>query len=322
MTRRILFSLLLLAATALHAQQNPGAKEKGKGKKGGAAKGTVKLVTEPVKTREVVYKTTPQGELKLHLYSPGGEIQTAVQRPCVVFFFGGGWKSGSYLQFVPQAEYLATRGIVAACADYRISSIHKTTPDKCVEDAKSAIRWVRAHAHEIGVDPDKVIAAGGSAGGHLAACTALVPGFDAEGEDKSVSCKPNALVLFNPAMNIGTLFRERVATTEPNSAFTQATADAITPNSFVSKDTPPAILFFGTADKLKAGADEYVAKARALGLRAEMHTAADMPHGFFNREPWLQVTAVQMDRFLASLGYLGGEPTLKLPEGAPALKSE
>jgi acetyl esterase/lipase len=285
-----------------------------------AAKGIVKLTTEPVKMREVVYKTTPQGELKLHVFSPGGEEQAAVQRPCVVFFFGGGWKSGNFKQFVPQAEYLATRGLVTACADYRILNEHKTLADKAVEDAKSAIRWVRSHATELGIDPGKIIASGGSAGGHLAACTALVTAYDAEGDDKSISAKPNALVLFNPAMNISTLYKERA--TESRKEFTLEMAEAITPTSFVAKDTPPAILFFGTADRLKIGGDEYVIKARTLGLRAEMWTAKDMPHGFFNKEPWIQVTARKMDEFLVSLGYLGGEPTIKLPEGAPSLASE
>jgi acetyl esterase/lipase len=304
----MLATLVSLPALAQKAQ---------KGKK--APKAEIKLTAETVKTREVIYKTTPQGELKLHVYSPAGEVQAAVQRPCVVFFFGGGWKSGSFKQFVPQAEYLATRGIVAACADYRILNEHKTLPDKAVEDAKSAIRWVRGHAIELGIDPDKVIASGGSAGGHLAACTALVSAYDAESDDKSISARPNAMVLFNPAMNISTLFKERVT---GESAMTLEMAEAITPNSFLSKDTPPAIIFFGTADKLKAGGDEYVKRARELGLRAEMWSAKDMPHGFFNREPWIQVTARKMDEFLASLGYLGGEPTLKAPEGAPSLDKE
>lgn len=306
---KAILCLLFLATPILHAQKA----------KGGGKKGTIKLTTEPVKATEVLYKTTPQGELKLHVYAPAGEVQTAVQRPCIVFFFGGGWKSGSYLQFVPQAEYLASRGIVAACADYRIASIHKTLPDKAVEDAKSAIRWVRGHATELGIDPGKVIAAGGSAGGHLAACTALATAYDAETDDKTISAKPNAMVLFNPAMNIATLFKERATGSSPISL---EMAEAITPNNFVNKDTPPAILFFGTADKLKVGGDEYVSKAKALGLRAEMWSAADMPHGFFNREPWLQVTAKQMDVFLTSLGYLGGEPTIKLPAEAPSLKAE
>ena len=304
---RFLLPLFLMLTLPLHAQ------------KAGKAKSLIKLTTTEVATKEIVYKTTPQGELKLHVFSPKGEVQTAALRPCVVFFFGGGWKSGSYLQFVPQAEYLASRGIVAACADYRILSIHKTTPDKCVEDAKSAIRWVRGHSTELGIDPDKVIAAGGSAGGHLAACTALVTAYDAEADDKIISAKPNAMVLFNPALNISTLFKERGTS---SSGTTLADAEAITPNLYIAKGTPPAILFFGTADKLKAGGDEYVAKAGALGLRAEMWAAPDMPHGFFNKEPWMQVTAKKMDEFLTSLGYLGGEPTLQLPENAPALKHE
>ncbi len=287
--------------------------------KAGKTKPTIKLTDVAVTTKDIVYKTTPQGELKLHVFSPAGEVQITALRPCVVFFFGGGWKSGSYLQFVPQAEYLASRGIIAISADYRIASIHKTTPDKCVEDAKSAIRWVRGHSTELGIDPGKVIAAGGSAGGHLAACTALVTAYDAESDDKAISAKPNAMVLFNPALNIATLFKERET---GNSPITLDVAEAITPTNFVSKDTPPAIIFFGTADKLKVGGDEYVTKAKALGLRAEMWSATDMPHGFFNREPWIRVTAKKMDEFLISLGYLGGEPLIKLPEGAPALKRE
>ena len=315
---RALLLFFCLAASALPVSaQKPGKAAKGQ-------KPTVKLIETEVDTREVTYKTTPEGELKLHIYLPKGEIQTTALRPCVVFFFGGGWKSGSYLQFVPQAEYLASRGIVAACADYRILNVHHTLPDKAVEDAKSAIRWVRGHVTDFNVDPDKIVAAGGSAGGHLAACTALVTAFDAESDDKAVSPKPNALVLFNPAMNIGTLFKERSAGGSAASAtgFTQEMAEAITPNTFVTKDTPPAILFFGTADKLKAGGDEYVRNARAAGVRAEMWSAADQAHGFFNRPPWTQVTARKMEEFLTSLGYLGDEPALKLPENAPTLTAE
>lgn len=306
---RCILPILLIASLAGHLHAQKAAK----------SKTTIKLTDNEVATKEIVYKTTPQGELKLHVFSPKGEVQAAVLRPCIVFFFGGGWKSGSYLQFVPQAEYLASRGLIAISADYRILNVHKTTPDKAVEDAKSAIRWVRGHATELGIDPGKVIAGGGSAGGHLAACTALVSAYDAESDDKSISAKPDAMVLFNPAMNIATLFKQRDTGDSP---ITLDMAEAITPNSFVAKDTPPAILFFGTADKLKAGGDEYIKKARELGLRAEMWTAADMPHGFFNKAPWIQVTAKKMDEFLTSLGYLGGDPKIKLPENAPELKAE
>lgn len=277
---------------------------------------TPRLTKIPNVTREIEFKTTPQGSLKLHLFSPA-EAKASDKRPAIVFFFGGGWKNGSFTQFVPQAEYFASRGLVCACADYRISSIHKTTPDKCVEDAKSAMRWVRGHAAELGVDPDKIIASGGSAGGHLAAATWLVPGFEADGDDKTVSCKPNALVLFNPALNL-----TNIGAMEIHNATGKNIAKEISPTFFLTKDTPPAILFFGTTDKLGTHGVEYAAKAKELGVRAELWTAADMGHGFFNKSPWTQVTARKADEFLASLGYLAGTPTIKLPEGAPSLKRE
>jgi len=258
------------------------------------------------------YRSTAQGDLALHLSLPA-EPAGAARRPAIVFFFGGGWKNGSAAQFRPQADYLASRGMVAACADYRIASIHGTTPDACVEDAKAAVRWLREHAADFQIDPDRIVAAGGSAGGHLAACTALVPGF--EPQDAAVSSRPNALLLFNPALNIDELVRQRRATPP----IPLDVVEAITPNRFVAAGAPPAAIFFGTDDPLLAGADAYLAKAEPLGLRAELWTAEGQPHGFFNRSPWIQVTARKADEFLASLGYLEGPPTLALPADPPDL---
>jgi acetyl esterase/lipase len=300
---RLLSALCVAFVPALHAQK-------------AASKPAIKLTAVEVHEDVRVYKKTPQGELSLHLYSPK-DVKAGDRRPGIVFFFGGGWRSGSYRQFVPQAEYLASRGMVCACADYRVFNIHKTTPDKCVEDAKSAMRWFRAHAGELGADPQKIIASGGSAGGHLAAATWLVPGFDSPEDDLSISCKPDALVLFNPALNLANIDGREVPGSDGKNI-----AKEISPTLFLTKDAPPAILFFGTADKLGAHGTEYARKAKELGVRAELWTAADMPHGFFNRSPWIRVTARKMDEFLQSLGYLSGEPTLKLPEGAPVLKRE
>lgn len=259
-----------------------------------------------------VYRRTPQGELSLHMSLPPAAAR-AERRPAIVFFFGGGWKSGSASQFLSQADYFASRGMVAACADYRIASIHGTTPDACVEDAKAAVRWLRDHAADFQIDPDRIVAAGGSAGGHLAACTALVPGF--EPQDAAVSSRPNALLLFNPALNIDELVRQRRATPP----IPMEVVEAITPNRFVAAGAPPAAIFFGTDDPLLAGADAYLAKAGPLGLRAELWIAEGQPHGFFNRSPWIQVTARKADEFLASLGYLDGPPTLALPVDPPDL---
>jgi acetyl esterase/lipase len=303
--------LLCLFSTVAFAQ-SPKAKAKtAKGNRAAPA-----MTDAPVKHENHVYKTTPQGELKLHFALPV-DWKASDKRPAIVFFFGGGWTSGSYLQFVAQSDYFASRGMVAASADYRIKSIHGTTPDKCVEDAKSAVRYLRQHAAELGIDPSKVVAAGGSAGGHIAACTALIEAFDAETDDKSISAKPNAMVLFNPALNIDELAIERKAGAED-----QKQAEAITPNRFIKAGVPPAIMFFGTNDALKAGADGYLAKAKPLGLRAELWTAEGEAHGFFNRGPWSLITTKKADEFLASLGYLNGPPTVKLPEGAPSLKQD
>ena len=125
------------------------------------------------------------------------------QRPAVVFFFGGGWNGGSPSQFAPHCEYLASRGMVAMTADYRVKSRQGTTPFDCVEDGKSAIRYVRQHAKELGVDPKKIAAGGGSAGGHVAAATGTVRGMDEKNEDSGISSKPDALILFNPVYDNG-----------------------------------------------------------------------------------------------------------------------
>jgi acetyl esterase len=257
------------------------------------------------RVQESIYKKTPQGDLKIYVHFPPGWTARD-RRPAIVFFFGGGWTSGTMAQFEPQAKYLAQRGLVAARADYRVRSRHGTTPDKCVEDAKSAVRWVRAHAAELGIDPQRIVAAGGSAGGHIAACTAIVPGFEAEGEDLAISSRPNLLVLFNPVLNtvaLGDKYGMREIGRQ------------ISPNHFLTKDVPPAIVFFGTEDQLNAGGKEFIAKAKDLGLAAQMYMAPNQRHGFFNRSPWQERTTFLMDEFLAAHGYLKGKPTLELPPG-------
>ena len=146
-----------------------------------------------------LYKTVNDTELKLHVYIPEGH-RTSDKRPAVIFFFGGGWNNGSPGQHYSQCAHLASRGMVAMSAEYRVKSRNQTTPKECVEDGKSAIRWVRAHAAELGIDPTRIAAGGASAGGHVAAAAGTVNSFDATSEDLSVSSRPDALVLFNPVI--------------------------------------------------------------------------------------------------------------------------
>jgi len=260
---------------------------------------------EGISSKTFVYKKTPQGELSIHVSFPPG-WKASDSRPAIVFFFGGGWTGGTVQQFAPQAAYLAGRGMVAARADYRVFSRHKATPDQCVEDARSAVRWMRSSAASLGIDPNRVCASGGSAGGHLAIATAFTAGIDAETDDKSISARPNLLVLYNPVMDT-TIFRGRIKTDEM--------AKRLSPMHNLAKDLPPAILYYGAADGFYKPVKPLPAKAAELKLDWAVWLAPGQKHGFFNRPPWLQRTTYLTDQFLTRHGYLTDEPTIKLPDG-------
>jgi len=261
----------------------------------------------PGRVKKFIYKKTPQGELAIHVHFPAGWKATD-RRSAIVFFFGGGWRGGRVTQFKDQAAYLAKRGMVAARADYRVLSRHKTKADKCVEDAKSAVRWLRKNAEKLGVDPKRIVASGGSAGGHIAAATATTKGFEAESDDQTVSSKPNLLILFNPALNTSK-FASRFGS--------EKLAKQASPNNNLSKGIPPAIIFFGTNDFLLDSGKEYLKKAKQIGLNAELWLADKQKHGFFNRSPWKERTLFLTDRFLIKHGFLSGKPTVKPPANAP-----
>jgi len=184
--------------------------------------------------------------------------------------------------------------------DYRTKKGHGTTPVECVKDGKSAMRWVRQHADRLGIDPDRIVAGGGSAGGHIAAATAALSGFNEEGEDPSVSCVPAALILFNPVFDNGPegYGYDRVA----------AYWKEFSPLHNLHKDMPPTTVFLGTNDKLipVSTAEKYKQKMEVLGLRCDLHIYEGQEHGFFNysRPANYAKTVDEMDRFLDSLGFL------------------
>src|SRR2546425_12315614 len=116
------------------------------------------------------YKTVGDTKLNLYVYYPPGH-KASDKRAAIVFFFGGGWTGGSPGQFEQHCKHLASRGMVAMTADYRVASRNQVKAVSCVADAKSAIRFVRQEAARLGIDPNRIAAGGGSAGGHIAACT-------------------------------------------------------------------------------------------------------------------------------------------------------
>ncbi|MEM7600393.1 MAG: alpha/beta hydrolase [Verrucomicrobiota bacterium] len=289
--------VLMLSLLAIHAYGDPDAKEK----QGDAAiqaigfRGQIYTPAPGVTKQTLLYKSTKQRELNMHIHFPAG-WKSSDQRPVMVFFFGGGWKKGTTQQFLIQSNYFASRGIVCARPEYRLTTQEGVSIDHCVEDARSAVRWVRENADKLGIDPNEVIASGGSAGGHLAFCTSIEESLDGTTDNLDHSSIPQAMVLYNP----GLFYQD---TPEVQDKLMNEIGK-ISPLNHVTKSTPPTLILFGTKDKLKRGADEYMKLAKERGVHAELWLAPDQGHGFFNAEPWLSETNQEVDRFLTSLGYL------------------
>jgi acetyl esterase len=248
-----------------------------------------------------VYKTVDDVDLKMNILYPEN-YKKGKKYPAVVFFFGGGWTGGSVHQFEQQCHFLASKGLVAIAANYRVESRNNSTPFDAVEDAKSAMRWIRQHASDIGVKKNKIVAAGGSAGGHLAAAAAMVPGFDAKGEKTKISTVPNALVLFNPVIN---------TTAEGyGSERLGDKAVAMSPAHHVIPKLPPTLIFHGTADTTVpfTNIEDFQTKMGAAGNTCYVVPFREKGHGFFNYgrddNQGYELTIEKMEAFLWELKYI------------------
>ncbi len=254
-----------------------------------------------------IYKTIDNIDLPLYVFQ-NQQPQVNNKRPAIVFFFGGGWTGGSPSQFEKQCEHFAKRGMVAITVEYRVSSRHAVKIDDCIKDAKSAMRWVRAHAEDLGIDPNRIAAAGGSAGGHLAACTAVMDKFDASSDDKAISAKPNALVLFNPALAIAWDERMpealRAIAEQKMTGRSHAPIQDVSPLTYASTKQPPCIIFFGTADRLLEGARLYQDDSKEAGNVCEIVTYEGQGHGFFNHGEYYDLTLEAADTFFVDCGWL------------------
>lgn len=289
-TLQAMLSMMFLSGILLSAEPPSNNNVLPPGPQGVPRRPNSRFTGDPPPTKKIVYKKVGERELSLHVFEPAGQEPPA-KRPAIVFFHGGAWQIGDPNQFYYQCDYLAKRGMWAASAEYRLTGPGVRVAD-CVLDAKDAVRYVRSHAGELGVDPDRIAAAGGSAGGHLAATTAVVPEENPPG---TVSGKANLLVLFNPA-----LFHPSAQKTLSLEQFT--------------KDTPPAILFYGTKDDMLQYGMDCLSQSRRLGFPLVLITAEGAGHSFFNDRGWREGTLWEADRFLAQHGYLEGPPTVELQQ--------
>jgi len=249
-----------------------------------------------------VYKTIDGVTLSMTMYKP--QVSSAVKLPAIVFFFGGGWVGGDPVQFKFQAEYLASRGIVAFCPDYRTKSRHSTTPFESVKDAKSAIRYLKIHSDELGIDISKIVASGGSAGGHLAACTAVIENVNESTDDLAVSSVPMALVLFNPVVDTGKkgYGQEKLAGREFE----------LSPVHHITANVPVTLIMHGKADTVVPYENvhrfNYLMKQQ--GNKCTLVGYKKQGHGFFNynKSPkYFKKTLTKTEAFLEENDLLRGE---------------
>lgn len=255
----------------------------------------------------ITYKEVDNTTLSLYCFYPHN-YKAGDVRPAIVFYFGGGWKGGHVSQFYPQSKYLASRGMIAICAQYRIGR-HGAEPWQCVEDAKSAVRYIRKNAQQLGINPNKLAAAGGSAGGHLAAATATIKAFDAASDDLSVSAIPNALVLFNPVYDNGPegYGFERV----------KAYYQSFSPIDNLDGTQPPTLVLMGDKDKHTAisTCELYEQRMKINGNVCKTVIYKGQKHGFFNLhktkdKTYFMATTKEMDSFLVEHGFLNSDSTI------------
>lgn len=255
----------------------------------------------------VLYKEIDSTQLFLELYYPD-DMEEGKEYPAIIFFFGGGWINGNRKHFINQAQYFSKRGLVSILADYRTERSNNTTPVESLKDAKSAMRFIKNNASSFQVNKSQIIASGGSAGGHLAAATALIKDYNETSENTSDDYAPDALVLFNPVIDNGPggYGYERIGNDYKK----------FSPLHNITKGAPPTLILIGTEDELiPVETVRYYKKVmEKVGSRCDLKLYEGVGHGFFNYRniEYYKKTLKEADKFLVSLGYLKEEPIVKM----------
>src|SRR5664279_3707780 len=195
-----------------------------------------------------VYKTVDTFKLKVDIFYTSQSFERE-NNTAIVFFHGGGWAYGTPGEFFTTCERYAKMGIVTFSVDYRLSIENGMTPSKTISpiesvmDAKSAMRWVRENSGKFHIDRNKIVAAGQSAGGHLALSTAMIEDYNEKSDNLSISCSPNAVLLFSACVNAVEGWCDRLLADRRDKIW------SISPAHNVKKGLPPMIEFHGTDDE-------------------------------------------------------------------------
>ena len=228
--KRILFGLILLPALTALAVEKTAQKAHG----GGSS-----IQAEAPPGKVYVYKTSAGVPQQMEIYFPPDHNPATASVPGMILFHGGSWRGGSLEQFRGVCAYFASRGLVCATANYSVYNGKKLPVAAmikrvCISDAKSAIRWFKQHAKELGVDPKRIISGGGSAGGHVATIATLSSGLNAPADPQDIDTSVIAYLWFNPAYAPGDEKDPEV--------------DAL---RYIKPNMPPSIVFFGDQDGYK-----------------------------------------------------------------------
>jgi acetyl esterase/lipase len=262
---------------------------------------------ETVGYESIIYKKIDSIQLEMRFFSPP-QIDSTYNYPALVFFSGGGWYNCSLTQFEPQARYFAERGVVCFLVEYRVWSTHRASIFDCIADAKYSIRFIKINANRFNINANKLIVAGASSGGHLAAATAMTEGYDDPKDNLAISSKPNAMILYNPVIDLGPSDKEVYG-------WIGEKYKDLSPLHNIKYETPPTLMFFGTEDggiSMEASA-YFCAAMKAVGSRCDLFLYEGQEHGFFNYKRstlYYKKTTLEADKFLISLDYLKGEPTI------------
>jgi acetyl esterase/lipase len=263
-----------------------------------------------------VYKTVDGIDLGAYIFRPGGTEPPPGGWPVALFFCSSTWDNGLVSQFAPHAMYLASRGMAGILIDYRVTArFPGCTPMQAAADARSAVRWTREHAVDLGIDPLKVAGCGGSAGAHAILSAALSSETEDEGEDASIPCAPNALVLYSPILDTGPkgIFIDRFP--DKKSAFRTS------PMRGVRRKLPPMLIIHGTTDRVVPFEQSVRFKKKNWWRRNVCHLLpyASQGHGFFNFNfdvRLYELTLNDLDRFFVERGFLPPNPD---DDGVPRL---
>lgn len=288
---------LALSFVVLPSAQAAEAKKAAKDTKAKAVRHADQLAAAVKPSQIVTYKRVGDRELKLHIFLPL-DWKPSDKRTAFVTIHGGGWGGGDARRMYAFADDFAKRGLVGISVEYRLLKPgNGVTVFDCVQDGRSALRYVRAHSADLGIDPAKIVANGGSAGGHVAVATAMFPQFDDPNENHNISAIPNALVLYFPVIDTS---KEGYGQAKIGERWRE-----LSPAHNVRAGLPPTLVFHGTGDTVTPfkGAELFLAEMKKAGNRCELDVHPGGAHGYLmtTRELY-EDTLAKTSKFLRDVG--------------------